>query len=135
MSVGSGTQNCIIFFGIKEAAQCTVSFLGIHKWEPDIYIGFSPALHWQCVNHIKIPKLTSLFNFEVFDTKLEDILRGLTSQIAEKEDATLCADIRNKVCYVLPVQNYQFVLYPNSCSMVFIRRVKILAFLNTEVKL
>ncbi len=21
----------------------TVSFLGIHKWEPDIYIGFSPA--------------------------------------------------------------------------------------------
>ncbi len=25
-----------------------VSFLGIHKWEPDIYIGFSPALHLQC---------------------------------------------------------------------------------------
>jgi hypothetical protein len=24
-----------------------VSFLGIHKWEPDIYIGFSPALHLQ----------------------------------------------------------------------------------------
>jgi hypothetical protein len=22
----------------------TVSFLGIHKWEPDIYLGFSPAL-------------------------------------------------------------------------------------------
>jgi hypothetical protein len=28
--------------------QCTVSFLGIHKWEPDIYIGFTPALHLQC---------------------------------------------------------------------------------------
>jgi hypothetical protein len=27
----------------------TVSFLGIHKWEPDIYIGFSTALHLQCV--------------------------------------------------------------------------------------
>jgi hypothetical protein len=25
-----------------------VSFLGTHKWEPDIYIGFSPALHLQC---------------------------------------------------------------------------------------
>ncbi len=24
------------------------SFLGIHKLEPDIYIGFSPALHLQC---------------------------------------------------------------------------------------
>jgi len=23
--------------------------LGIHKWEQDIYIGFSPALHLQCV--------------------------------------------------------------------------------------
>jgi hypothetical protein len=23
-----------------------VSFLGIHKWKPDIYIGFSPALHF-----------------------------------------------------------------------------------------
>ncbi len=29
--------------------EITVSFLGIHKWEPDIYIGFSPALHFQCV--------------------------------------------------------------------------------------
>ncbi len=26
----------------------TFSFLGIHKWEPDIYIGFSPARHLQC---------------------------------------------------------------------------------------
>jgi hypothetical protein len=28
--------------------EITVSFLGIHKWEPDIYIGFSTALHLQC---------------------------------------------------------------------------------------
>jgi hypothetical protein len=28
--------------------EITVSFLGIHKWERDIYIGFSPALHLQC---------------------------------------------------------------------------------------
>jgi hypothetical protein len=27
-----------------------VSFLGIHRLEPDIYIGFSPALHLQCRN-------------------------------------------------------------------------------------
>ncbi len=28
--------------------EITVSLLRIHKWEPDIYIGFSPALHLQC---------------------------------------------------------------------------------------
>ncbi len=28
--------------------EITVSFVGIHKWEPDIYIGFSPALPLQC---------------------------------------------------------------------------------------
>jgi hypothetical protein len=28
--------------------EITVSFLGIHKWEPDIYIGFSPTLHLHC---------------------------------------------------------------------------------------
>ncbi len=27
----------------------TVTFLGIDKWEPDIYIGFSPDLHLQCI--------------------------------------------------------------------------------------
>jgi hypothetical protein len=27
--------------------EITLTFLGIHKWEPDIYIGFSPALHLQ----------------------------------------------------------------------------------------
>jgi hypothetical protein len=27
--------------------EISVSILGIHKWEPDIYIGFSPALHLQ----------------------------------------------------------------------------------------
>ncbi len=27
-----------------------VSFLGIHKCEPGIYIGFSPALHLQCIS-------------------------------------------------------------------------------------
>jgi hypothetical protein len=27
------------------------SFLGIHKSEPDIYIGFSPALYLQCVSN------------------------------------------------------------------------------------
>jgi hypothetical protein len=29
-----------------------VSVLGIHKWEPDIYIGFSPALHFQCMHDL-----------------------------------------------------------------------------------
>jgi hypothetical protein len=30
------------------ALEITASFLGIQKWEPDIYIGFSSALHLQC---------------------------------------------------------------------------------------
>jgi hypothetical protein len=30
--------------------EITVSFLGIHKWEPDINIGFSPALICSVVN-------------------------------------------------------------------------------------
>jgi hypothetical protein len=34
-------------FRNKEDAHCTVSFLGIHKWQTDIYIRFSPALHLQ----------------------------------------------------------------------------------------
>ncbi len=35
--------------------ETTVSFLGIHKWEQDIYIGFSPALHLQCIaGHTKL---------------------------------------------------------------------------------
>ncbi len=28
--------------------EITVSFLGIHKWEPGIYVGFSSALYLQC---------------------------------------------------------------------------------------
>ena len=28
---------------------------------------------------------------------VEDILRGLSSQIAEKEDVVLCSDVRNKL--------------------------------------
>ncbi len=36
----TGHYHCVL--------EITASFLGIHKWEPDIYIGFSPALHLQC---------------------------------------------------------------------------------------
>ncbi len=32
----------------NSVSEITVSFLGRHKWEPDIYTGFSPALHLQC---------------------------------------------------------------------------------------
>ncbi len=40
MSVGTGRQNSV--------SEITVSFLWIHKWEPDIFIVFSPALQMQC---------------------------------------------------------------------------------------
>jgi hypothetical protein len=33
--------------------EITVSFLGIHKWDPDIYIRFSLALHLQCVLRLR----------------------------------------------------------------------------------
>ncbi len=43
--------------------EITVSFLGIHKWELDIYFGFSPALHLQCtwVDCVKIPICKSIY--------------------------------------------------------------------------
>jgi hypothetical protein len=46
MIVGIGRQNVIILSWRQGG--CTVSFLRIHKWEADIYIGFTPALHLQC---------------------------------------------------------------------------------------
>jgi len=42
MSVGTEREH---YYSVLEI---TVSFLGIHKRDPDIYIGFSPALHLQC---------------------------------------------------------------------------------------
>jgi hypothetical protein len=45
--------------------EITVSFLGIHKWEPDNHIGFSPALHLQCA-HCKV----SLSFYEKFKKSL-----------------------------------------------------------------
>jgi hypothetical protein len=43
--------------------EITVVFLGIHIWEPDIYIVFSPALHLQCGSvlslRVHIPQLCS----------------------------------------------------------------------------
>jgi hypothetical protein len=65
-----GDRTLKFCFGNKEAAQCTVSFLGIHKWEPDIYIGFSPALHLQCIT-VTVSRNKCLENlrnhFRVFD--------------------------------------------------------------------
>jgi hypothetical protein len=39
-----------------------VSFLGIHKSEPVIYIGFSTALHLQFCNHACSIKVLNFFN-------------------------------------------------------------------------
>ncbi len=32
----------------------TVSFLGIHKWVPNIYIRFSPTFHLRCIHRLSI---------------------------------------------------------------------------------
>jgi hypothetical protein len=53
-----------LFFGNKEAAQF---HLGIQKWELDIYIGFSSALHLQCMCHILI------YSFHVHKEDSHDI--------------------------------------------------------------
>jgi hypothetical protein len=44
MCVGTGETE-----HYNSVLEITVSILGKHKWELDIYIGFSPALHLQCV--------------------------------------------------------------------------------------
>jgi hypothetical protein len=46
MNVEIERQNFIILFWKKRG--CAVSLLGKHESEPNIYIGFSPALHLQC---------------------------------------------------------------------------------------
>jgi hypothetical protein len=38
---------------VGNVLEIRVSFLGIHKWEPDIYIGFSLALRLQCAEHVQ----------------------------------------------------------------------------------
>jgi hypothetical protein len=47
MDVEIKRQNIIILF-LKQRG-CAVSFLVKHNSEPDIYVGFSPALHLQCI--------------------------------------------------------------------------------------
>jgi hypothetical protein len=44
MSVGTGRHT----EHYNYVLEIIVSFLGLHKWKPDIYIGFSPDLHLQC---------------------------------------------------------------------------------------
>ncbi len=42
------------YTSVLEIGGCTVSFLGIHEWQPDINIGFSPAIHLQCIITINV---------------------------------------------------------------------------------
>ncbi len=46
MSVGTGTEH------YTSVLEITVSFLEINKWELDIYIGFSTALHLQSIKQL-----------------------------------------------------------------------------------
>jgi hypothetical protein len=61
--------------------EITVSFLGIHKWEPDIYIGFSQALHLQCSQTEWLKCWISECQREFFPTELtsdEEMERNLS---------------------------------------------------------
>ncbi len=53
--------------------EITVSFLGIHKWEPDIYIGFSPALHLQCILLIRVPFQTITVLWTTIGTRMQPL--------------------------------------------------------------
>jgi hypothetical protein len=63
-------MHIILLFWNKEA----VSFLGIHKWKPDIFIGFSPALHLhvQCtfLNYTNLLINATTKNLETFQKNL-----------------------------------------------------------------
>ncbi len=45
---------------IRRLHQCIVSFLGLHKWESDSYIGFSPAIHLQWITTTSLLPLYSI---------------------------------------------------------------------------
>jgi hypothetical protein len=68
MNVEIRRQNIIILFWKKRGG--AVSFLGIHKLEPDTYIGFSPAFHLQCT-------LRSNWYVEIRRSKENHILFGV----------------------------------------------------------
>ncbi len=54
MSVGTETER------YNSVLEITVSFLGIHNWEPDIFIRFSAALHLQCAAECMAGKYLTL---------------------------------------------------------------------------
>jgi hypothetical protein len=65
MSVGTGRQQ-----HYNSVLEITVSFLGIHKWELDIYIGLSPALHLQCAKKFLTQQFPIFFLYHVLIHKL-----------------------------------------------------------------
>jgi hypothetical protein len=62
--------------------EITDSFMGIHKWETDIYIGYPPALHLQCIS----PNPLNLQVSALVDTQThtENHFNNLGSCITEK---------------------------------------------------
>ncbi len=58
--------------------EITVSFLGIHKWEPDFYTGFSPALHLKCgANFFLLVQLLSDYSaLNVYEYPFLPVLMG-----------------------------------------------------------
>jgi hypothetical protein len=53
--------------------EITVSFLGIHKREPDIYIGFSPALYLQCGSTKVVFDKTAFVKFKISNNFKQNI--------------------------------------------------------------
>ncbi len=63
----------------------TVSFLGIHNWEPDIYIGFLPAFHLQWETH------TAKTKCRKFETNIHR--KGISGSQSQFPHSCVCEQI------------------------------------------
>ncbi len=76
--------------------------MGIHKWEPDIYIGFSPALHLQC-SSAALSLFLPLTRYTVLRSIL--ILHKFTKIAAEAYSAQLLESGNNRL-FLLQLQKW-----------------------------
>jgi hypothetical protein len=96
MNLEMGRQNIIIMFW--KLGGNTDSFLGMHKSERDIYIGFSPAFHLQCMSAV----MHSLVNSE-------DKLPRLLLMNMKFTQSTACLYLQNTA--LIKKENKIFLIY------------------------
>ncbi len=131
----SQKRNCVASFPIPTFT-CLLAIyiprIGPHIWlqqsgqtDPGnistfTYIAFSPSLHWQCVNHIKIPKLTS-FQILRFLTRSWRISSGASPvrQPRRRTPPSVRTSGTRWATY-FRFRILKFFLHPDSCCIVFL---------------